>query len=64
MKKGTSKSGSYISMSKGSVPVLSYTAFTLNKISKLITGENILEVIERRHPLINTTGLSFSLLFY
>ena len=63
MKKGTSKSGSHISMSKGLVPVLLYAAFAMNRISKLMTGKNILEAIERKHPLVNIAELSFSLLF-
>ena len=64
MKKGMSKLGLCISMSKVLVLVLLYTAFTMNRISELITGKNILKAIERRHPLANIIKLSFSLLFH
>ena len=63
MKKGTSKLGSYISISKGLTPIVSYTAFTMNRISELITRENILEVIEEKYSLVNKARLFFSLLF-
>ena len=63
MKKDTSKSASYISISKESTPILLYAAFAMNRISELITRENILEAIEKRHPLVNMVGLSFSLFF-
>ena len=63
MKKGMSKSSLYISISKESVLVLSCAVYAMSKISELITGENILKMIERRYPLVNMIGLSFSLLF-
>ena len=63
MKKGTSKSDFCMSMSKKSTPILLHAAFAMSRISELMTGENILEAIEKRHLLVNIIELSFSLLF-